>query len=274
MHIFVHTNDVQLIGAKIAAFSFFRALPQESNVSVSVLQTERFPALKAFHGSSFSHKGRKVSFDYNDIQSFTLLRLAVPEVMQYKAKALVVDPDVFWVSDESPCQLFQYVDAKTPIACVHKHHWRTSVMVTNNEHLKDWSMAEALNALRRGDDYKQLIELGHIDQSRINSLPAHFNCFDSLPKNGKVLHFTRRQTQPWRTGLPLREKYEKKLSVRFLKALFGKNKHIPHPNTDLEQLFFQIAKDAFASGHLTQDEVLQAQEDGMIRPDFLDILRA
>jgi len=274
VHIFVHTNDVQLLGAKVAAFSFSRALPRESSVKVSVLSTEIFSELLHFHGSVYFYKGREVTFDINDIQSFTLMRLAIPEVMKYKAKSLVVDPDVFWVSSESPCQLFDYVDAGRPIACVHDQHWRTSVMVTNNQELRSWSMADTISALKNGADYKQLIELAHVDQSQINSLPPRFNCFDNLPASGKILHFTRRQTQPWRTGLPLREKYSKSLGVRTIKALLGRNKHIPHPDPELERLFFKIAREALTAGYITRAEVLQAQSAELVRPDFLELLDA
>ena len=187
MHIFVHTNSVQLLGAKVAAFSFLQALPEGSAVEVSVLSTDKFTALNHFHGCVYRYKGNKVFFDKDDIQSFTLLRLAIPEVMEYQGKSLVVDPDVFWVSNESPCQLFDYVSADKPVACVHDQHWRTSVMVTNNEELSGWSMLNAINALKDGVDYKQLIELAHVEQSKINTLPPCFNCFDNLPADGKVL---------------------------------------------------------------------------------------
>ncbi|MDB2689112.1 hypothetical protein N9Z25_06750 [Luminiphilus sp.] len=272
MHIFVHTNDVQALGAKIAAFSFSRALPQSSPVGVSVLSTETSAELMHFHGSFYLYKGRKVTFDIGDIQSFTLLRLAIPEVMQYEAKSLVVDPDVFWVSNESPCQLFDYVDAEKPIACVHDQHWRTSVMVTNNHELRSWSMLNTITALKEGADYKQLIELMHVDQSKINLLPPCFNCFDHLPADGKVLHFTRRQTQPWRTGLPLREKYGENFGTRTIKALLGKNKHLAHPDPKLESLFFKIAREALDAGYITKEEILQAQSAGLVRQDFLRLL--
>lgn len=272
MRIFVHTNDVQLLIAKVAAFSFSRALPEGSSVEVSVLSAETFPELMNFHGSVYVYKGRKVKFDIDDIQSFTLLRLAIPEVTQYTAKSLVVDPDVFWVSKESPCQLFDYVDPKRPVACVHDQHWRSSVLVTNNEKLKSWSMASALSALKDGTDYKYLIELMHVDQSKINFLPPVFNCFDELPETGKILHFTRRQTQPWRTGLPLREKYGKSLGVRVIKAILGRNKHIAHPEPELERLFLKMASEALAAGYISEDEVLQAQSAGLVRHDFLDLL--
>lgn len=273
MKIFIHTNEVQMLGAKVAAYSFRKALKGAKDISVEVLSNDMFPELKEFHGQKFSHRGQRLNFDYDDIQSFTLLRLSIPEIMKYTSSAVVVDPDVFWVSNASPRKLFEYVNQKTPIACVFDGHWRSSVMITQNSMLRDWNLQNAISKLKDGVDYKDLIELKNVDQAMINPLPSIYNCFDSLPDDGAILHFTRRQTQPWRTGLPLRAKFGEHLVKRGLRIITKRNKHIPHPNSKLESIFFELAREAYHLGEITTSEIEQAQNNKLVRADFLTKVR-
>ena len=51
-------------------------------------------------GKKYLRNKKWTEFRSDDMQRFTLLRYAVPELMGYKGEALVIDPDIFLVRDK------------------------------------------------------------------------------------------------------------------------------------------------------------------------------
>jgi len=52
-------------------------------------------------------------------------------------------------------------------------------------------------------DYKDWIVLRHESPDNIGILEDEWNDFDHLTARTKMLHNTKRKTQPWKTGLPV-----------------------------------------------------------------------
>src|SRR5688572_1493075 len=97
--VFIHTNDPQLLGGKVAEWSFKAASRTPDAFDVRWLRVEETPALLAREGQEFRRKGRTATWHNRDLQSFTPLRFAPPQAMGFEGRAIVVDPDVFALAD-------------------------------------------------------------------------------------------------------------------------------------------------------------------------------
>lgn len=122
---FIQANDKQLLGAKLAKYAIERHTP---GLPVEIINVDREPMFRAFAGKTYLRDGRTLTYDPNDLQSFTLTRFLPPERMGYQGTAIVIDPDIFTlVSLEG---LFAYgTDDKAIAACVKKDAWDSSVML-------------------------------------------------------------------------------------------------------------------------------------------------
>ena len=83
--VFIHTNEKQIVGAIVSAYSLKRNSPNADKFDVRVLEVKDFPFLRARHGQKFLRGGVERVWDMEDLQSFTPLRFAPPELMGYKA---------------------------------------------------------------------------------------------------------------------------------------------------------------------------------------------
>ena len=97
--VFIHTNEKQIIGALVSKYSFERFASDPSSFEVKLVETGTYDYLKSHEGRLYLRDGLKRSWLYNDLQSFTVLRFTPPELMGYQGRSLVVDPDVFCISD-------------------------------------------------------------------------------------------------------------------------------------------------------------------------------
>jgi methylenetetrahydrofolate reductase (NADPH) len=94
--VFIHTNESQLLGAKVAAYSFRKL--SGGKVSADLIELKDHPVLTSKEGRTYLRKGRKATWINSDLQSFSPLRFLPPQLMDYKGIAIVTDPDVFAVS--------------------------------------------------------------------------------------------------------------------------------------------------------------------------------
>ena len=88
-------------------------------------------------------------------------------------------------------------------------------------------------------DYIDWIQLKLEDRSTIGLLEAEWNDFDRLTPQTKLLHTTKRRTQPWKTGLPvdytLREKGWLTPALRFLSRRYQR-----HPDPRQEVFVYSL----------------------------------
>ena len=76
--VFIHTNEKQIVGAIVSAYSLKRNSPNADKFDVRVLEVKDFPFLAARHGQKFLRGGVERVWDMEDLQSFTPLRFAPP----------------------------------------------------------------------------------------------------------------------------------------------------------------------------------------------------
>ena len=97
--IFVHTNEKQIVGAIVSKYSFERFAADPSAFEVKLIETAKYDWMKNYEGRLYLRDGLKREWLNEDLQSFTVLRFAPPELMNYQGRSLVVDPDVFCISN-------------------------------------------------------------------------------------------------------------------------------------------------------------------------------
>src|SRR5438477_4366579 len=97
--VFIHTNPKQVVGALVSAHSLRRSSTHAAEFDIRILNTADFPFLHRREGHRYLRDGIIWHWHSNDLQSFTPLRFLPPELMGYRGRAVVIDPDVFAVAD-------------------------------------------------------------------------------------------------------------------------------------------------------------------------------
>lgn len=272
--IFIQANKKQLLGAKIAKYAMeTRGRAKEHGIPVTIMEVEKVPAFQAFEGKPY-RKGYAPFSLTGDLQSFTMTRFMPPELMGFAGRALVIDPDIFALSDVS--ELID-IDLKgAGIAACRKNPWDTSVMVLDCAKLTHWKISDLLEAIATGTrTYEDIAQLRD-EKTGIKEIQRIWNSLDVLTPETKMLHTTTRLTQPWKTGLPI------DFTFNPVPKLFGlvprfwvthPTHYQRHPDKNIEKFFFGLAREALTAGAITETEVKDAIAAGHIRKDALAMLR-
>ena len=67
---------------------------------IEIINEKNFNQLDRIKGEKYLRNKKWTEFRSDDMQRFTLLRYAIPELMGYKGEALVIDPDIFLVKNK------------------------------------------------------------------------------------------------------------------------------------------------------------------------------
>jgi hypothetical protein len=272
--VIVHTNDKQMLGALVSAHSFRRNSRNPDAFEIRILNAREFPDLNE-RGHSLVRGGHVRQWDPDDLQSFTPLRFAVPGLLDYKGLALVTDPDVFAVGDVT--ELFDRDLEGKAIWCrprpgFHKitDPLATSVMLLDCTKLGHWRFAEDLKRLWSHEiDYLDWINLKREDLDTIGLLEPEWNDFDHLTRGTKLLHNTKRRTQPWKTGLPIDFTFKERGLLNFALPIVRKlaPNYTRHPDQRQEAYFYALLADALDSGAVKETQVEKEIRLGHVRRD-------
>jgi hypothetical protein len=284
--VFVHTNHRQMVGALVSQHSIRRNSAHAEQFEVAILHTKDHPFLAAREGQPYLRGGLKRQWLMDDLQSFTPLRFMPPELMGYEGKAVVVDPDVFAVGDVNEL-LTRDMQGKA-IMCRTRGtppHFASSVMLLDNTKLRHWKLADDFDKLfTREREYKTWMNLGYEDKATIGLLEPEWNDFDKLTPKTKMIHNTRRKTQPWKAGLPvdfvpaennplnpvmLLSKLRRKLFGEY--ALLGTYK--AHPDQRQEQLFFSLLKECVEKGVISEALLREHMQRNHVRHDAFEVIQ-
>src|SRR5919106_870461 len=179
---FINTNHRQHLGALVSAHSLRRHSRHADRFDVRIIEHKDYPFFARHEGESFLRDGVTREWHNEDLQSFTPLRFMPPELMGYQGRALVIDPDIFAVGDG----------------------WASSVMLLDCAKLTHWRTEKQFDELfTRQRDYRKWVNLEYEPVESIGMLEPEWNDFDRLTPRTKMVHNTRRKTQPWKTGLPV-----------------------------------------------------------------------
>jgi hypothetical protein len=249
------------------------AIPKAS--TCEILHARDFPRL-AESGRTVLRAGTIRPWDPDDLQSFTPLRFYPPEAMNYEGVAVVTDPDVFAIGDVGEL-LSRDLEGRAIWAVPRPGHNRrsdyiaTSVMLLDCSKLKHWKFDEDLDGLfGHRFDYIDWIELKREDPSTIGFLEPEWNDFDRLTPATRLLHTTKRRTQPWKTGLPIDFTLRRSWPVDLLNRLLMRYR--PHPDPNQEALVYSLLAELYDAGEVTDRELADEMAANHIRHDSRELI--
>ena len=278
--VFIHTNDKQMLGALVSAHSYRRNSREPGAFDVRVIRAEDYPELQET-GRTLRRDGHVRRWDPADLQSFTPLRFAVPDAVGHEGLALVTDPDVFAVGDVA--ELFTRDLEGKAIWCRPRPGYHkitdplaTSVMLLDCAKLPHWRFEDDLNALwEHRIDYLDWINLKREDLATIGLLEPEWNDFDHLTPRTKLLHNTKRRTQPWKTGLPVDFTLKERRGLMGLVMPIVRTvapNYTRHPDRNQEAYFYALLAEALDTGSVSREQVEKEVQLGHVRPDSLALI--
>ncbi|MCX7628938.1 MAG: hypothetical protein N2038_01670 [Geminicoccaceae bacterium] len=286
--VFVHTNHKQYIGALVSAYSMKRNSRSPDAFDVRLIEHATYKEFfDRYEGREYRRDGSTRRWLNDDLQSFTPLRFKPPELMGYQGRAVVVDPDVFAVQDV--WELLSRDMQGKAIMCRMRGsgpfaHFASSVMLLDCAELRHWKMEEDFDKLFRMErDYKDWMNLEYEDKSTIGLFEPEWNDFDRLTPRTKMLHNTRRMTQPWKTGLPVDFVPAERslipglaLLKRARRKLFGEyaflGRYKPHPDAKQEEYFFGLLRECLEKGIVDEALLKEHMARNHIRHDALALI--
>ena len=288
--VFIHTNERQMLGARVGEYALKRNSPNADKFDVRILKTEDYPFIRAKEGLPFMRNGVERIWDYDDLQSFTPLRFLPPQIMGYQGRAVVTDPDIFAVGDI--WELLSRDMGGKAILCRMRSGpkkwsgcWASSVMLLDCAKLSHWHSEEQFNELFDfSRDYMDWISLKLETQDSIELLEPEWNDFDRLTADTKMLHNTRRLTQPWKTGLPIDFTIAETFPpfppvgwvMRRVQGLFENNKlplrYKRHPDPKQERFFFGLLRECLDEGIVSEAMLKAEMEQDHVRHDAFEML--
>ncbi len=189
--------------------------------------------------------------------------------MNFEGRAVVIDPDIFAVGDVYEL-LSRDMGGKAIMARSGKNGrgYASSSRLMDCARLQHWQWEKQIDdlfALKR--DYQPWIVLELEPPETVSAFEEEWNHFDTLNEKTKLLHNTRRTTQPWKIGLPFEDLHRIAQGVTKaglksrVKFMFGKTQtHKEHPDTKQRDLFFGLLRECLDKGVVTK-EFLQAEID-------------
>jgi hypothetical protein len=268
--VFIQANERQHLGAKISAHSYRRNASDADSFDVRILHTRDVPRL-GDAGQTYLRGGKITPWDPNDLQSFTPLRFFPPQAMGFEGVAVVTDPDVFAVGDVG--ELFARDREGKAILGVERpgdkrrpFYVASSVMLLDCSKLKHWRFDEQLDGLFGHEfDYFDWVHLGLEEAETIGLLEPEWNDFDRMTARTKLLHTTKRRTQPWKTGLPVDFTVKVRTPAQAIGRLWPWYRK--HPDRNQEAFVFSLLAELVDSGEVTSDELEREMAANHIRHD-------
>ncbi|MBJ21268.1 MAG: hypothetical protein GY910_02745 [bacterium] len=289
--VFIHTNHKQILGAIVGVHSIRRGSQNNDRFDVRTIEHADHPFLRAREGQSFNRDGIARQWRNEDLQSFTPLRFMPPELMGYRGRAVVIDPDVFAVGD-----VWNLLDRDMrgkAILCRPRNrksrsvegNMASSVMLLDCAQLPHWQVEKQFNSMFEGQlDYKDWITLRNEPRSSIGLFESGWNDLDRLNTTTQMLHTTKRWTQPWKTGLPIdftpADKFRRfpplGWILRARRRLLGDHSLLghyrQHPDPRQEGLFFALLKECLEDGQVDEAFVREQISRKHVREDAFEVV--
>jgi hypothetical protein len=288
--VFIHTNHKQIVGALVAEYSMRRNSKNSDKFDVRLIEHKDHPFLHEREGQPFLRDTVTRHWRNDDLQSFTPLRFMPPQLMGYEGRAVVVDPDIFAVGDVWEL-LSRDMQGKS-IFCRPRSGAKgergclaSSVMLLDCAKLTHWrveeNFAEMFDFKR---DYMDWVCLKLEPRESIGIFENEWNDFDRLTENTKLLHNTKRRTQPWKTGLPADftppDKFTKFPPIGWMmqlrRRMFGDyaflGRYAKHPDQKQENFFFGLLRECVDQGIVTEDMLREEMRQNHVRHDAFEVL--
>jgi len=289
--VFIQTNHKQIVGALVAEYALKRNSTHADQFDIKIMDTRDYPFFAAREGQLYLRDGIKRTWLNDDLQSFTPTRFMPPELMGYEGRAVVIDPDIFAVADIWEL-LSRDMNGKA-IMCRMRSGPKglvdrckaSSVMLLDCSKLTHWKVEQQFNEMFEFKrDYMPWICLRNEAPDSIDFFEPEWNDFDKLTANTKMLHVTRRKTQPWKAGLPIDWRPAERFRLfpplawvmRARRKLFGEygllGNYKEHPDKNQTALFFGLLKECIDKGIISEDMLRDEMKQNHVRHDAFSVL--
>jgi len=289
--VFIQTNHKQITGAIVAQHALRRYSQHNDQFDIKIIDTRDYPYFAAREGQMYLRDTLQRVWLNDDLQSFTPTRFMPPELMGYQGRAVVIDPDVFACVDI--WDLLSMDMQGKAIMCRKRSGakglvdkaWATSAMLLDCAKLKHWQVEKQFNAMFDDNyDYMRWVSLHNEDPETIGLIDPHWNDFDKFSLQTKMLHTTRRKTQPWKSGLPVDWRPAEKFRLfpplawlmRARRRFFGEYAFLgdykQHPDQNQEDFFFGLVKECLANGMITEEFLREEMRQNHVRHDAFEVL--
>lgn len=291
--VFIHTNHKQMLGALVSRYSLHKHSAHAAEFDVKLIEVKNYPCMALREGQLYRRDGEMRPWLNEDLQSFTPLRFAPPELMNYEGRAVIMDPDIFAIGDI--WELLQRDMGGAAVMCRpksgrkgRKGAFASSVMLLDCAKLRHWqfesNFAEMFEPVKR--DYMDWVSLRLEDPATIGLFENEWNDFDNLSDKTKLLHNTKRKTQPWKTGLKIDYRPADTFQLfpprhwlrRGRRALFGDYKfagtYATHPDPRQQAFFFGMVREGLEDGEFTEAQLKDEIAQGHLRTDALELVGA
>jgi len=84
--VFIHTNHKQRLGALVSRYSLRRNSAHVEKFDIQLIEIRDFPVMQEREGQRYMRDGDMRPWLNNDLQSFTPLRFAPPQLMGYESR--------------------------------------------------------------------------------------------------------------------------------------------------------------------------------------------
>jgi hypothetical protein len=289
--VFIQTNHKQIAGAIVAEHALRRYSTHNDQFDVRIMDTRDFPFFQAREGQYYLRDGVQRVWLNDDLQSFTPTRFMPPQLMGYQGRAVVIDPDIFACTDVWEL-LTRDMEGKAILCRMRSgpkglidRCYASSVMLLDCAKLTHWHAEEQFNAMFDSDfDYQPWICLKNEDPDGIGFFEKEWNDFDKFSTDTKMLHTTRRKTQPWKTGLPTDWRPSERFRLfppaawllRARRHIFGEygmlGTYKAHPDKNQEDFFFGLLKECLNEGKITEDFLRGEMAQNHVRHDAFEVL--
>jgi hypothetical protein len=287
-----------MLGALVSRYSLQRNSATADKFDVRLIEVKDYPCMRDHEGRKYRRDGEMRPWLNNDLQSFTPLRFAPPQLMNYEGRAIIMDPDIFAVGDI--CELLDRDMEGKALMCRpksgrkgRKGAYASSVMLLDCAKLKHWQferdfgeMFESAEGGPPSRDYMDWVSLKIEDSNAIGLFENEWNDFDRLTENTRLLHNTKRKTQPWKTGLHVDYRPADTFQLfpprhwlrRARRALFGDYRfagtYAAHPDPRQEKFFFDLVRECLEKGVISRDQLRDEIKQGHLRTDALELVGA
>jgi hypothetical protein len=284
--VFIHTNRRQRTGALVSQYSLKRNSAHADAFDVRIIHTDDHPFLHAREGQLYLRDNLERAWLMDDLQSFTPLRFMPPKLMDYSGRAIVIDPDVFAVGDIYEL-LTRDMQGKA-IMCRPRpgaKAFASSVMLLDCARLTNWrceAQFDEMFEFKR--DYMDWVCLQCEPRETIGLFEAEWNDFDRLTDRTKLLHNTKRRTQPWKTGLKVDYTPASKTRAfrpvgwlrRARASVFGRygmlGHYRRHPDPNQERFFFGLLRECLDKGIISDQLLRDEMARDHVRHDAFEVI--
>jgi len=280
-----------MLGALVGRYSLRKHSAHADAFDVKFIEVRDYPCMLAREGQLYRRDGEMRPWLNDDLQSFTPLRFAPPELMDYEGRAVIMDPDIFAIGDI--WELLQRDMQGAAIMCRpksgrkgRKGAFASSVMLLDCAQLRHWQFERDFNEMFEPvkRDYMDWVSLKLESPETIGLFENYWNDFDNLTADTRLLHNTKRKTQPWKTGLKI--DYRPADTFQFFpprhwlrrarRAVFGDYKfagtYAQHPDPQQEAFFFGLVRECLDQGEFNESLLRDEISQGHLRPDALELV--